>query len=141
MEKNASDELSLKLEKSIHTLFRRMYLKNRNSRNRTQGKILKVLYVKGPMSQKEMQEKLDIQSGSISEIVNKLEKKGLVYRKPDLADRRRVVLYLTEKGRKDVEAFDREYQTHVDSFFLVLEEEEKLELERLLHKLLEQENE
>ena len=33
------------------------------------------MYNNGDMSQKEMQEKLDIQSGSMSELINKLENK------------------------------------------------------------------
>ena len=60
------------------------------------------------MSQKEMQDKLDIQSGSISELISKLEKKELVIRQPDSADRRRMILFLTEKGREDVEAYSRQ---------------------------------
>lgn len=93
------------------------------------------------MSQKEMQDKLDIQSGSISELISKLEKKELVIRQPDSADRRRMILFLTEKGREDVEAYSRQYENSVLSFFQVLDESEKKELERILEKLLDQESE
>lgn len=138
-QKKNADELSLKLEKSVHELFRRLYLKNRNIGSQTQGKTLKILYVKGSMSQKEMQEKLGVQSGTISEIINKLERKELVTRHIDPADRRRVILSLTEKGKEDVEEFSRQNQNYVASFFQVLEESEKMELERLLQILLNQE--
>lgn len=93
------------------------------------------------MSQKEMQDKLDIQSGSISELISKLEKKELVIRQPDSADRRRMILFLTEKGREDVEAYSRQYENSVLSFFQVLDESEKKKLERILEKLLDQESE
>ena len=93
------------------------------------------------MSQKEMQDKLDIQSGSISELISKLEKKELVIRQPDSADRRRMIMFLTEKGREDVEAYSRQYENSVLSFFQVLDESEKKELERILEKLLDQESE
>lgn len=93
------------------------------------------------MSQKEMQDKLDIQSGSISELISKLEKKELVIRQPDSADRRRMILFLTEKGREDVEAYSCQYENSVLSFFQVLDESEKKELERILEKLLDQESE
>lgn len=138
-QKKNADELSLKLEKSVHELFRTLYLKNRNIGSQTQGKTLKILYVKGSMSQKEMQEKLGVQPGTISEIINKLERKELVTRHIDPADRRRVILSLTEKGKEDVEEFSRQYQNYVASFFQVLEESEKMELERLLQILLNQE--
>lgn len=138
-QKKNADELSLKLEKSVHELFQRLYLKNRNIGSQTQGKTLKILYVKGSMSQKEMQEKLGVQSGTISEIINKLERKELVTRHIDPADRRRVILSLTEKGKEDVEEFSRQNQNYVASFFQVLEESEKMELERLLQILLNQE--
>ena len=93
------------------------------------------------MSQKEMQDKLDIQSGSISELISKLEKKELVIRQPDSADRRRMILFLTEKGREDVEAYSRQYENSVLSFFQELDESEKKKLERILEKLLDQESE
>ncbi len=138
-QKKNADELSLKLEKSVHELFRRLYLRNRNIGSQTQGKTLKILYVKGSMSQKEMQEKLGVQPGTISEIINKLERKELVTRHTDPTDRRRVILSLTEKGKEDVEEYSRQYQNYVASFFQVLEESEKMELERLLQILLNQE--
>lgn len=140
-QKEHTDELTLRLEKSVHALFHRLYEKNKDPKCRTQGKILKLLYVKGPMSQKRMQEKLNIQPGSISEIINKLEKKELVRRQPDEADRRRVILSLTEKGREDVEEFSRNRQNHMASFFQVLEESDKQELDRILQILLNQESE
>lgn len=142
MKKNEDyDAISHRLDRLVHTLFRRLYLKNGDPGSRTQGKILKILYKKGPMSQKEMQDKLDIQSGSISELISKLEKKELVIKQPDSADRRRMILFLTEKGREDVEAYSRQYENSVLSFFQVLDESEKKELERILEKLLDQESE
>lgn len=135
------DAITHQLDRSVHALFRKLYLRNGDPGSRTQGKILKILYMRGSMSQKEMQEKLDIQSGSISELISKLEKKGLVIRQPDSFDRRRMILLLTEKGREDVEAYSRRYENHVLSFFQVLDESEKQELERILEKLLSQESE
>lgn len=128
------------LERLTHELFRRLYLKNRGS-NQTQGKVLKILYKKGRLSQKEVQEILDVKPGSISEIITKLEKRELVTRVQDLQDRRRVLLELTEKGRQDVEEFSRNYQNSVMQFFEVLEDVEKQEFGRILVKLLDQEGE
>lgn len=130
---------SADLERLTHELFRRLYLKNRGS-NQTQGKVLKILYKKGRLSQKEVQEILDVKPGSISEIITKLEKRELVMRVQDPEDRRRVLLELTEKGRQDVEEFSRNYQNSVMQFFEVLEDDEKQEFGRILVKLLDQES-
>ena len=42
----------------------------------TQGRILKILYYQGPMTQKVLQKKLDIQPGSMSEIAAKEHKQA-----------------------------------------------------------------
>lgn len=128
------------LERLTHELFRKLYLKNRGS-NQTQGKVLKILYKKGQLSQKEVQEILDVKPGSISEIVTKLEKRELVTRIQDSSDKRRVLLALTEKGRLDVEEFSRNYKNSVMQCFNVLNEEEKQAFGMILRKLLNQEGE
>ena len=130
--------LSGELERLTHELFRKLYLKNRSA-NQTQGKVLKILYRKGQLSQKEVQEILDVKSGSISEIITKLEKRELVTRVQDSSDKRRVLLTLTDKGRLDVEEFSRKYQDSVMQCFEVLDEQEKREYRRILRKLLNQE--
>lgn len=132
-------EASLKLETLLHQLFHKIYLKNRNSGQQTQGKVLKILYRKGQLSQKEVQNFLEVRPGTISEIITKLEKKGLVIRIQDSEDRRKVLLTLTEKGRLDVEAFNQNYQNHVIAYFNILTKEEKNEFIRILQKLQDQE--
>ena len=132
--------LSGELERLTHELFRKLYLKNRSA-NQTQGKVLKILYRKGQLSQKEVQEILDVKSGSISEIITKLEKRELVTRVQDSSDKRRVLLTLTDEGRLDVEEFSRKYQDSVMQCFEVLDEQEKREYRRILRKLLNQEGE
>lgn len=132
------DTPSMSLEKLLHHVFHTIYLRNRNSGQQTQGKVLKILYRKGVVSQKEVQEFLDVKPGTISEIITKLEKKGFVTRVQDNTDRRKVLLTLTEKGRMDVEAFSKNYQNNVMSHFDVLTEEERAEFTRILNKLLNQ---
>ena len=65
---------------------------------RTQSAALQMLRESGPMSQKDLQTRLMIQSGSASELLTKLEQKGLLVRTRDSADRRKVLLTLTEEG-------------------------------------------
>ena len=100
-----------------------------------QGKILAILSEREKMTQKELQEILQIQSGSMSEIITKLEEKGLLRRRRDEDDKRRSVLELTDAGRESA----LNYVMHRDesSFFHVLKEEEQEELRNLLGRLLE----
>lgn len=131
-------ESSRNLEKLVHELFRLLYLEKRNNGHMTQGKILKILYKKGDISQKDMQDMLCIQSGSMSEIINKLEKKEFLIRVRDEKDKRKMILHLTEKGKKDVETYTQNYQNNVAQYFDILSMKEKEDLEKILKKLLMQ---
>ncbi|MDO5546074.1 MAG: MarR family transcriptional regulator [Eubacteriales bacterium] len=111
-------------------------LNHHHGGHQTQGRILKILYYQGPMSQKLLQEKLDIQPGSMSEIAAKLERKGLLSREKDTSDKRKILLSLTEAGRQDVEAFQARVRNSHFPDFSPLTIEEQQQLSRLLEKLL-----
>lgn len=97
-----------------------------------QDKVIGLLQEHGPMTQKALQENLGIQSGSVSELVTKLENKGLILRENDPEDRRRVVLTLTEKGLACLRFHaPRPTQT----LFAALSDEECAQLTALLEKL------
>lgn len=125
------------LEQLIYELFKKLYLENKNNRHMSQGKILKILYKKGDISQKKIQDMLHVKSGTISESINKLEKKGLLIRQNDKVDRRKKVLHLTEDGKINVETHSALYQKEIIQFFEILNDDEKKELEKILKKLLE----
>ena len=107
-----------------------------HGKKQTQGRILKILYLYGPMSQRILQEKLDIQPGSMSEIAAKLEHKGLLFRQKDPADKRQILLTLTEAGRTDVEQFRKCGRSQHTADFDALTPEEQQQLSDLLEKLL-----
>ncbi|MDO5153233.1 MAG: MarR family transcriptional regulator [Eubacteriales bacterium] len=102
----------------------------------TQGRILKILYLHGPMTQGALQEKLGIQPGSMSEIAAKLERKGLLLRERDGADKRKVFLSLTDAGRADVEEHRAKSRFSGGHRFAALSEEEQQTLCMLLEKLM-----
>lgn len=108
-----------------------------HGKHQTQGRILKILYHHGPMTQKTLQDKLDIQPGSMSEIAAKLEHKGLLVREKDPVDKRKILLTLTDAGRADVEQFQKHSRLHHTKDFDVLTQEEQQQLLGLLEKLLE----
>ena len=107
-----------------------------HGKRQTQGRILRILYLHGPMSQKALQDKLDIQPGSMSEIAAKLEHKGLLCRQKDPVDKRQILLTLTDAGREDVEQFHRQGKTQHAADFAALTQEEQQQLSQLLDKLL-----
>ena len=131
------------MEMNIHERLRVQLLRcgqkmgSGSGKRQTQGRILKILYYHGSMTQKALQEKLDIHPGSMSEIAAKLEHKGLLCREKDPVDKRKVLLTLTEAGRADVEQFQKHGRSHHSVDFDVLTQEEQQQLSRLLEKLLE----
>jgi MarR family transcriptional regulator, 2-MHQ and catechol-resistance regulon repressor len=72
--------------------------------------ILELLYSKGPHPVQKISEIFSIPSGSITYVVDKLEKKGLVERQPNPNDRRASNVVLTEVGRA---LFDEIFPKHV----------------------------
>ena len=105
-------------------------------KRRGQGRILRTLCQRGEMPQKELQELLGIQAGSMSEIAAKLEDKGLIVRVRSEEDRRKVSLSITEQGRSWVAQWDGEHiRLRRAELFSVLTPEEQGTLESLLDKL------
>ncbi|MCD7746380.1 MAG: MarR family transcriptional regulator [Lachnospiraceae bacterium] len=96
--------------------------------------VLQLLQKNGPMSQQDIQEALDIQAGSVSELISKLESKGFLLRKREESDRRRVVISLTDRGL----ALETKPQEEILSGrYRALEEAEQEQLAGLLEKLLD----
>lgn len=105
-------------------------------KRRGQGRILRTLCQRGEMPQKELQNLLGIQAGSMSEIAAKLEDKGLIVRVRSEEDRRKVSLSVTEQGRAWVAQGDEEHILRRRAeLFSALTSEEQGVLERLLDKL------
>ena len=64
----------------------------------SQFAVLEALYQLGPLSQREIGEKILRSSGNITMVIDNLEKNGLVRRKRNEADRRFFIVHLTKKG-------------------------------------------
>ena len=101
----------------------------------SQARVLIVLGESGPMTQRKLTELLDIQPGSASEVIAKLERAGLIHRSPSRQDRRTVDISLTEEGmRQSLEARQQRIRRHTE-MFECLSHEEKQQLLLLLNKL------
>ena len=105
-------------------------------RHHGQRKILRILREQSPISQKELQDMLGIQSGSMSEIAAKLEGRGLIVRGRDETDKRKITLSITQKGLDWMaQRDDEEIEQRRTAFFSGLTQEERDTLESLLDKL------
>lgn len=121
------DSLGGLLDRCGHYLAHRI-----GGQKRGQEGILAVIAGHPGITQKELAETLGIQPASISELLMKLERKGLVLREKDQQDRRSIKVQLTEAGRQALEAPEEE----ASDPFRALSAEEQEQLRSLLGKLL-----
>ncbi len=99
-----------------------------------QGKILNILSSVEQINQKDLQDMLQIQAGSLSEILGKLEKHEWITREKSEEDKRSAIIKITEKGREALQIIEEEHGKHKD-IFSVLNQEEKESLKGILEKL------
>ena len=106
---------------------------------RGQGRILKTLAEQPEMSQKELQEKMNIQAGSLSEVLAKLEHKGFITRAKDENDKRSSIITLTEEGQKAAAEAKAKHEQHHgkggNPWLKALSADEQAQLKALLVKL------
>lgn len=105
------------------------------------GRILKILAEKETITQAELLEIIDIKSGSLSEILSKMEVQGLISKVKDENDKRKINISITEIGKSTIENKKREHCNRDKEILKVLSEEEKNTLEELLDKVLHSINE
>jgi DNA-binding MarR family transcriptional regulator len=89
----------------------------------------------GPaLAQQQAAGKLNVDRTTMVDLVDVLEGKGLVERRPDPADRRRNLVHLTTKGEQTRKKGERLYRETEQA---LLSETEMADLKRLLQKLSE----
>lgn len=101
----------------------------------SQKRILILLLETGPITQRELTERLGIQPGSASEVIAKLENAGLVTRTESEADRRTVDITLTGEGSRQAEEAKAQREGRHGEMFSALSQEEKAQLLGLLEKV------
>lgn len=83
------------------------------NKNEGQGRVLALLKIQPEIATKDMSYLLGIKQQSLNEVLNRLEKNGLVERRPSETDKRVMIVHLTDKGRQ-VEQKDDEYEEIFD---------------------------
>lgn len=101
----------------------------------TQFGVLDALHHVGPLCQSELAEKLLKSGGNLTLVVDNLEKAGYVFRERDAADRRFVVVKLTEKGQTFIAGLFPKVVAKVTREMSALSSTELADLGRLCKKI------
>ncbi|MFC3747083.1 MarR family winged helix-turn-helix transcriptional regulator [Paenibacillus sp. GCM10012306] len=97
--------------------------------------VLELLYNKGPHTIQIISEVLSIPSGSITYVVDKLEKKEFVKREPSPTDRRVSKVVLTDKGNDLFQEIFPQQVEVISKNLSFISNEEKIQLTELLKRL------
>jgi MarR family transcriptional regulator, 2-MHQ and catechol-resistance regulon repressor len=101
----------------------------------TQFGVLEALYHMGPLCQSELAEKLLKSGGNLTLVVDNLEKAGYVTRERDAADRRFVVVRLSERGHTFIATLFPKVVANVTREMTALSSTELADLGRLCKKI------
>jgi DNA-binding MarR family transcriptional regulator len=99
------------------------------------ARALRVLSHNGHARPGELAVRLRITPRSVTDVVDSLEERGLVIRRPDPADRRATALSLTMEGERLVEEIDAATRDDARAYFGLLDEGDRQALRRILAAL------
>ena len=137
---NQDLQLSLKLfivlNRSLESVKKQVINDIKNySLNLTEFAVLELLYHKGDQPIQKIGDKVLLASSSITYVVDKLEKKELIERKPCPTDRRITYAALTDKGKQFMEDIFPKHAASVQKIFAGLDPDEKAVVIEHLKKL------
>ncbi len=102
-----------------------------------QARALRLVEELEPVRPSVLSERLRIAPRSVTDVVDVLNGAGLVARRPDPDDRRAVQLELTDSGRRQVVELEAIRRQVFERYLSPLVAEDRSELHRILHQLLE----
>jgi DNA-binding MarR family transcriptional regulator len=100
------------------------------------SRALGMLLDHGVMRLSELSDHLHIAPRSTTEVVDGLQERGLIERRPDPHDRRATLVALTAEGTRVGTAIRTARAAEAEALFGVLSGEDRAELTRILHRLL-----
>ena len=112
------DDLFFQIEKSLQEY----------KLNISEFGVLEMLYHKGDQPVQKIADKILVTSGTITYVINKLEKKDLVIRRKCNKDKRIYYVSLTDKGRDYIAHIFPKHKEFLNNLFKDLSEEDKREL-------------
>ena len=123
----------MQTSKAIQERIRMEMMKNKL--NITEFSVLEVLYQKGKQTIQQIGHSILISSGSMTYVIDKLEKKGLLKRNACPDDRRAIHVTLTDDGMDLMEKMMPKHQELVDYMFGSLNDDETETIVKLLNKV------
>lgn len=100
--------------------------------SKNQPQVIKIIGIEGEMMPSTIGKYVGMNKSSLTHLVDDLEKKGIVYRKNDPQDRRKVIVSLTSKGLKCYDYLSKITAEMADE---VLEHVDEEELDDLIQSL------
>lgn len=89
----------------------------------------------GKVIPSDISNEMGITSARVAAALNNLEAKGLIIRRIDIEDRRRIIIELTDLGKEQVQKQYKKIMGMVTNMLKYLGEEDTIELIRILKKL------
>ncbi|MFX0108176.1 MAG: MarR family winged helix-turn-helix transcriptional regulator [Candidatus Hodarchaeota archaeon] len=102
-----------------------------------QGRILFSLWQQDKVPIKSLVKNTQLGKSTLTEMLDRLEKDGLLIRRSSKDDRREILIELTEKAKKTHERYDAVSKEMSNLFYRGFSEREIEELEKYLDRLLE----
>lgn len=129
-----------KLYTALHRLGRQLHrcshhIGHMDGHYSEQSRLLLLIAENDGVIQRDLAEEMDVRPSSMTEMLGKMEKMGLVYRKQDEKDQRVMHIFLTEQGKPIAEESRKANATLTDTLFQSLTDEEIDEMLRLTEKL------
>ena len=100
-----------------------------------QGRVLFLLSKHENISQRELASLAQVKPGSMTEILTRMERDGLITRQRDVSDKRVIHVRLTKAGTELAKENHQRHQWFCKTLFGTLSDEEKAELNRLILKI------
>lgn len=109
--------------------------KNIDAFNGAQGRILYVLWQEDGVPIKTISEKSGLAITSLTTMLERMEKNGLISRKTDEADKRKTLLFLTDKTKELKEAYDSVSNEMGNIYYRDFTDKEILQFEEYLNRI------
>ena len=109
--------------------------KNIDAFNGAQGRILYVLWQEDGVPIKTISEKSGLAITSLTTMLERMEKNGLISRKTDEADKRKTLLFLTDKAKELKEAYDSVSNEMGNIYYRDFTDKEILQFEEYLNRI------
>jgi len=102
-----------------------------------QWRVLSLLSGGGGHAMTEVAEFAMLPAPTLTKVVDQMVSANLVYRRADLSDRRRVLIYLTARGRRLYQRLSRDLSPTMQVLRDIADERDAAELTRLLLRILD----